>query len=89
MIRSAQVKVDDTAVAALAAGDPDGQRVLIRNLGEDPVFIGDTAVTAAAGFQLAKTDPAIGIELGSGEALGARCAEGKKATVHVLRVSAR
>lgn len=89
MIRSAQIKVEDSAAVALAAADVDGQRVVIRNMGEDPVFVGGSSVTASTGFQLAKTDAPIELELDAGEVLGARCAEGKKATVHVLRTSAR
>lgn len=88
MIRAEQVKVEDEAVA-VAVSDVDGQRVSLRNPGEDPVFLGDADVEADSGFELPADDPALEMELSAGEALYGICAEGKKATVHVLRTGAR
>jgi hypothetical protein len=83
MIASAQIAVNVAAVALAAAETNSFQRVDLKNKGANPVFIGDAAVTAATGYELA-TGAEKSLQLGPGEALYGIATVGPN-TVHVLR----
>lgn len=86
-IDNAQVTVGTTAtVVADNSGGVTKETVTLHNKGGASVFVGDSAVTTATGYELATGEVSEEISLSGGEKLYAICASG---TVRVDREGSR
>lgn len=88
-VTSAQVTVSTTAVALnTESGLVSGTRLTVKNgHATDAIALGDSAVTASTGFQLA-AGATLAVQLSHGEQLHAIRAGSTDATAHVLRTGA-
>lgn len=76
------------AATQLVAQDAGGISVVVRNRdAANPIYLGASGVTSAAGFQLDAGD-AVSIDLGPGESLYGICGAGLTARADVLESNA-
>lgn len=84
---SPQRAVTVTATATLlASADPTNRPVWLQIIGNNTVYVGDSTVTTANGFPIAKHAAPIQGALGPGQALYGICAVGQTEQVRIFTV---
>lgn len=78
-----RVTVTDTATLLISA-DPTNRPVYLQILGNETVYIGDSAVTSDNGFPIVKHTAPLAGALGPGQALYGVCAAGKTDVVAIF-----
>ena len=82
-----QRAVTVTATATLlASADPTNRPVWLQIIGNNTVYVGDSTVTTANGFPIAKHAAPIQGALGPGQALYGICAVGQTEEVRIFTV---
>lgn len=79
------VTVTDTATL-LASADPTNRPVWLQIIGNNTVYVGDSTVTTANGFPIAKHAAPIQGSLAPGQALYGICASGQTEEVRIFTV---
>ena len=86
-VGTAQVEVGHATPVELAVedGPMGGGRLIVRNTGSKPIYIGNVNVTSTTGFELKPEDPPLTIVVSARARLFAVCAGTDTSTAHILR----